>query len=763
MPKQGCELSHVSPLCGLQPMAQVAMRRRGRVFLHRAASECLPWGLVLASMPIRLHAAPPMDALIRFGNEDTQIAVDAGARAPSVRELRHAGGAPWTSIAAETFVGSATANGEERPLVWRAVAGAARSTTRTLTLVYETQSPHLRLRWEWTARVAHGPLEHTIRIENLSGSEVWLPLQDSLRFAWSVPAGAKLDQIWIDKGASSAPETGTHRVDLAPDYRWRGESSTYAHPPKGAPREIIPYLNVVERDGTRSWYVGIEFSGRTAMTLARYGDVIEGAAGLNGEPRPFRTRLPIGGSFVTPTVFLGAGGADIDDTGNTMRRWVREALNDPITLRDTTYPWTTNNSWGSEMRIDDAQIRRMATDARALGFEMFHIDAGWFRGVGDWIPDPAKFPRGLAKIADEVHALGMKFGLWVDWAQAGTSSESGALNVHDPKTRDWLTTDVPFDWKTDQFKGLTIDIGAPDAQRHAARETERIVRDYRLDMIEHDGYVVAQGCDRSTHPHAPPDPQKTHRYVDESFLWLDGPNSTDVSYHATRAYYEIQAALKRNHPSLLREICNDGGRMVDFGSAAHGDYFSIVDSYDPVSNRQAFYDASHVFPPAMLEDYVKEWPTPRVENLRYMLRSAMMGWFTLMLDTTRWSAEQHAAAAADIALYKTRLRPLIRSADLYHIAPRADGKGWDGIEYFDTRRGSGALYAFHGTDAVQRTHAFALRGLSPQKTYRLHFQDASSADTSATGADLMRSGVTIELPMPDSSEIVLIEESGKHP
>jgi alpha-galactosidase len=92
--------------------------------------------------------------------------------------------------------------------------------------------------------------------------------------------------------------------------------------------------------------------------------------------------------------------------------------------------------------------------------------------------------------------------------------------------------------------------------------------------------------------------------------------------------------------------------MVDFGTAAHGDYFSITDTYDPLSNRKAFFDTSHVLPAVMLETYVEKWPTPRVENFRYMLRSGMMGWLTIMMDTTTWSAEQHAEAKKEIELYK---------------------------------------------------------------------------------------------------------------
>jgi len=198
--------------------------------------------------------------------------------------------------------------------------------------------------------------------------------------------------------------------------------------------------------------------------------------------------------------------------------------------------------------------------------------------------------------------------------------------------------------------------------------------------------------------------------------------------------------------------------MVDFGSAAHGDYFSIVDSYYPLSNRQAFQDASHVLPPAMLETYVKEWPTPRIENFRYMLRSGMMGWFTVMIDTTSWSGEQHQVAAEELAFYKTVLRPLIRGADLYHVGPRADGKGWDGLEYFDARAGTGVLYAFHGSESKPDTFAFPLRGLQPTTKYRLHFKDGSSPDRDVDGGDLLQSGVTVSLPLANSSELIVIKK-----
>jgi alpha-galactosidase len=483
--------------------------------------------------------------------------------------------------------------------------------------------------------------------------------------------------------------------------------------------------------------------------------------GLNPDLGTYRTRLAPGGIFDTPTVFLGAFTGGPDGAGNQLRPWVREVLTNAQAWRDPKYPLMVNNSWGSGMQVDEALALRMIGESKELGLEMFHVDAGWFRGVGDWYPDSKKFPRGLAYIADEAHRQGLRFGIWVDWTQAALDTEPGALNVHDPKVSDWLAADVAAGWKPEEFKGQTIDIGVPAAHDYAAQEVKRIVEDYHLDMLEHDGYLLTEGCTREDHPHAPAVQSTVHRQHESGFDFYLGPNSTDVSYHAVQAYYDIYAKLRKEHPGLLLEICNDGGRMVDFGSASHGDYFSITDTYDPLSNRRAFFDTSYLLPAAMLESYVEKWPTPRLENFLYMLRSGMMGWTTIMLDTTTWSAEQHEAAKKAFDLYKRELRPLIRDADLYHVSERPDGVRWDGLEYWNPARKVGVLYAFRGSVANEAEHRFVLAGLNAGTRYKLHFVDGSVGDREALGSELMGPGLTVMLKDPLSSEMVFIQVAAK--
>ena len=122
----------------------------------------------------------------------------------------------------------------------------------------------------------------------------------------------------------------------------------------------------------------------------------------------------------------------------------------------------------------------------------------------------------------------------------------------------------------------------------------------------------------------------------------------------------------------------------------------------------------------MLESYVAKFPAPRIENFRYVLRSGMLGWFSLMLDTNPWTAQQRAAAQREFALYKMAASA-DPWADVYHVADRPDGVHWDGMEYYSSGLRRGVLYAFRGSASDQPTHRFRLAGLKSQQTLSTHF------------------------------------------
>jgi hypothetical protein len=59
----------------------------------------------------------------------------------------------------------------------------------------------------------------------------------------------------------------------------------------------------------------------------------------------------------------------------------------------------------------------------------------------------------------------------------------------------------------------------------------------------------------------------------------------------------------------------------------------------------------------------------------------------------------------------------------------------------------------------ESSHNFVLRGLRASSTYKLEFADGSSPTGSATGRQLMSTGLRVTLKSPLTSELVFIEDA----
>jgi hypothetical protein len=671
--------------------------------------------------------------IFHLSTEDTTIAVTGADGGPAVIELRRTGGRNWVEQAAETpLVDTAYVGEERRKVSWHYVRGEAAG--GTVRLRFACREPKMTAVSVWEAREGPGPIEHHIEITNGGASDLLLPLQPSLVVALTPRSGHRIENWWVEKGAGRPSDHGTHREPVGPGYSFSHGSTPRSE--DGENRDMIPWLSLQDATGGEGAYFGIEFSGRVAMGVAS-GNGLRVTLGLDPSGWEYRTRIGPGETFETPTVFVGCYAGDVDDGANRLHRFVERHLRPAPP--DDRYPWVVNNTWGCGIDVHEKLARGMIDDSAALGCEMYHIDAGWFRGVGDWESHPNKFPNGLAPIADYPHSKGILFGLWVGWTQAGdTTHGMETASVDNPAQRHWLPVDPPPGWNPRPFTGATLCLASKPAREWCLGLLRRVVKEYKVDMLEHDQRMIVSGCARTDHGHT--------------------LHPADVAYYATRGYYHVYDTLRAECPKLAFEDCVDGGRMVDYGAARRVHYFSVTDSYDPLSNRRAFHDTSYAMPPSMCECYVENAPAPTVGTFRAMLRSGMMGFLTLMCDTRQWSAEQHDAARRQIAIYKEWIRPLVRQAELYHVSERPDGVRWDGMQYFDPQIGKGVLFAFRGT-TEEEAHRFRLRGLRADARYRVWFEDGSSPERTLSGKELMSSGVEVNLPEPGTSELVYLQET----
>src|SRR5262249_12122123 len=151
-------------------------------------------------------------------------------------------------------------------------------------------------------------------------------------------------------------------------------------------------------------------------------------------------------------------------------------------------------SWAYNSNIDEAILRENAAIAAKLGMELFLVDLGWARRIGDWHEDPAKFPSGLRALSDEVHRLGMRFGL--HFALAEVARDAPVLRDHP----DWIASE-----SNDYFGALSLCLSNRPTREWLVAEAIRMIDDYGVDYILQDGENPVKLCRRTDHTHDPDD------------------------------------------------------------------------------------------------------------------------------------------------------------------------------------------------------------------------------------------------------------------
>jgi hypothetical protein len=560
---------------------------------------------------------------------------------------------------------------------------------------------------------------------------------------------------WVEKGAGNPSDFGTNITTIDSTFDYTGVCTPYDNSDEedsSVSNEPVPWQTIHAADSNHGIYTGIESTACIMQQVDAEGDsnTVKLTLGIDQTISTFRTELQPAEVYEFPPVFIGCFTGDVDDGSNRLRRWVENWLIPD--KDDANLPLLVNNSWGkgSTGATQDVAMD-MIYDCAYLGIEMFHLDQGWYMKygsydrVGWWDVNPSDFPDGLRYVSDYAHSLGIKFGLWCSWELGNNLSGlgSGVLSINGPGMSDWFSSpgpEWPNGWKFNgDYSGAVVCLSHEPVRNWIINDMERCIVDYGLDHLEHDRRVVAQTCNSTNHGHL--------------------NNSGDISLRNARAYYQILDTWKADFPYLILENCVMGGRMLDYGLIQHCNYSCVGDDYDPMSLRQGFYDTSYAMPARILESYMgKGGLTDSVPLLRYYIRSAMLGWCTIMMDTSDgWTTAQRVDAKTQFSIYKNTIRPQIRNGNLYHISNRPAPNRCDAYEYYTPATGKGIILAFRSESCSQASPTFLLKGLEPAANYTVSFQDGSTSAFTVTGQYLMTTGVIVPLSTVPSSELVYIE------
>ena len=601
-------------------------------------------------------------------------------------------------------------------------------------------------------------LEEWIEIHNAGGEPVPVERLDGLLLPLAVPAGVECALTWVqgaqDYGyrrgvGTNVQPFGPFRVRCEPldpgGSRTLINSSTDCANPRQSTSasENVDWFSLQIGDG--GVFGGLLYSGEWALSLAR----TEAEVLIHGGVHRFFHVLAPGERLISPVAVVGAYRGTVDDGVHALHHYLRDAVMPPPP--DERYPWVCYNTWYQwNIGLDEERLREEATLAAELGMECFYVDAGWYEGspaqgsfglgLGTWSENRDKFPSGLAALADHVHGLGMKFGLWMEPERVDlTVVDRGP----DPLRAHWLT-------------GTQLCLGCPEAVEWIERRLRHVIGEYHVDWLKWD-HNADPICHRDDHGH----------------------QAGDGNFSHIQGLYRVFRRLREAFPHLVIENCAGGGNRMDLGMLRYTDTAWVSDAITP-SYRVRYHalGASYPFPAQQLNSwYIRttgslaaggsadaqeavDAGTP-ARMLDYLFRSRMIGALGFSDVLADWPPNVREAARKAIAEYK-RMRPILVGGDVYHLLPQpalwtpplAPPEQPEAIEYWHAGLGRGVILAFRAR-AREAEVALPVGGLVAERRYTIESANSGRAET-RTGAEWQRTGVRAILPEQDSSDILWI-------
>ncbi|GLF98449.1 alpha-galactosidase [Streptomyces yaizuensis] len=562
---------------------------------------------------------------------------------------------------------------------------------------------HYRLRdgfdvVERRVTVAHGGTGPALELLRADSATWTLPVRDAWRLS-------RLHGRW-------AAESRLHRSALGPGEVVIGSRRGHTG------HQHLPWV-ALDAEGAGEEHgevygcaLGWSGSWRLAVQLLPDGRVqITGGAGHDDSGL---LRLAPGDSWTSP-VFAGLWSPD--GFGGASRAWHAWQLAHVVPGAAAVRPVLYNSWEATGFDICAGQQLALARRAAGLGVELFVVDDAWFgrrtsdrAGLGDWTPNPERFPGGLRPLADEVHALGMGFGIWVEPEMVNPDSD-----LHRARP-DWVQHH-PGRTRTEFRNQLVLNAARPDVRRYLADRLHELLRSAPIDYVKWDfnRCFTDAGWPGDAYPQR---------------LWVEH----------VEALYGLLDELRAAHPEVAFESCSGGGGRVDLGILSRTDQVWTSDNTDPLDRLAIQHGFSQIHPARVMAAWVTDSPNTQLNDRRSTLRfrfvSAMAGVLGIGGDLTAWSDEELAEARGWVELYR-RIRPLVQHGALYRLRP--PGGGLSAVQYVHGDE-TVVLACLQAQHYGERPPPLRLRGLDPAAVYRC--QDTGAEHR---GAVLLHHGIATGL------------------
>ena len=465
---------------------------------------------------------------------------------------------------------------------------------------------------------------------------------------------------------------------------------------------------------------------------------------IGENPETFTWHLAHDGVLTTPEALLAWSDRGLGGMSSALHQALRQHMvRGP--WRDAERPILLNNWEGTYFDFDHDRLVAMAAEARSMGIELFVLDDGWFgsrdsdfRGLGDWTVNRAKLRRGLAGLGEEIHGLGLKFGIWIEPEMV--NADSNLFREHP----EWAVG-VPGRRRTEQRHQLVLDLAIPEVVDHLYEVISAALSEAAVDYVKWDW----------------------NRFVTEPWTPAVPPERQGEFFHRyVYGLYDLYDRLVARFPHILWESCASGGARFDAGLLQWAPQAWTSDDTDAVERLAIQYGTSLAYPVSSMGAHVSDIPnhqTGRTPSLDFRAAVAMFGTFGYELDPTRLSDADREAIGRQVAFFAAH-RPLIASGRFDRLRSPFGDDGNETAWMVTASDGSRALAAFYRVlfRPLPVRDRLRLRGLDPAARYeitRWTSFDGPDLTFERGGDELMAVGIGIE---PPDGEIIAGENPDGH-
>ena len=447
--------------------------------------------------------------------------------------------------------------------------------------------------------------------------------------------------------------------------------------------------------------------------------------------------LEAGKTLATPKLALTYSAHGKGQISRNFHRWARDIqLRDGHALRPILL-----NSWeGAYFNFTEKTLTDMMDGVKELGGEMFVVDDGWFargkyardddkRGLGDWVVNEKKLPRGLGALASEATQRGLKFGIWVEPEMANTTSE--LADTHP----DWILREKTRTLR--QGRGGTqvvLDMTNPAVRDNIFGQMDSMIASMPdLAYIKWDANAD---------------------FMNAGSTYLSADRQSNLWYDYTAGLYTLLGRLHDKYPQLAIQACSSGGGHMDYGFLHYADEFWTSDDTDARQRVFIQWGASQFFPAGAMAAHVTVSPnqqTGRTTPLKFRFDVAMSGRLGFELHPKNMKPEEVAFSQKAVLDYK-RIRPVVQQGNLYRLVSPWENS-YSSLMYVNDEQTHAVVFVYGLNRFVQIDYAIPLllQGLDGAKRYRVTEIDTNSVEHSRingktlSGSALEAMGLPIKL------------------